>query len=400
MNARTGAYANGQEIVYLDNAATTFPKPEIVHEFANDFYRRFGGNAGRGNNPMARACARLLDETRSKCAAWLGAPSADQVIFTASATHSLNLAILGHDFRRDDIVYVSPFEHNSVLRPLEHLRLSKGIQIREIPFDSRTHTCKLEELQIAFQYEPPAMVCVTHASNVTGIMPPVSDIARLARHANENVVVVVDGAQTAGLYELPLGEGLIDALIFSGHKSFYASYGIAGVVLGTSWRPKLLYFGGTGTNSESVQMPTHLPSAYEAGSHNIWAVAALNAAVDWLNSLGRAAIVNHTIEMARELRQILAKYDTIKLYGPSKTELSSGIISFNVEGFQPQAIENLLGARGIAVRAGLHCAPWTHRWLSTNSTGGTIRMSPGYFQTTDDINRVGELLGEVLGDHV
>jgi len=376
------------QLIYLDNAATTYPKPESVYLYADRFYRRYGGNAGRGGNPMARACARLLAETRALLAAWLHAPAPETVIFTSSATHALNLAILGAHLRSHDTIYVTPFEHNSVLRPVEHLRQTKGIQVRQIPFSRYTYTCQFDKLKAAFQSEPPAMVCVTQASNVCGLMPPVEQIAQLAKAINPQAIIIVDGAQTAGLYPLPAGSGLIDAFIFSGHKSLYGPYGIAGLVLATKWRPAPLLFGGTGTISESVHMPSNLPSAYEAGSHNIWAVAGLKAALEWLIQTGRDAIIEQTMNQAHELREELEMLPDIELYTPPQSVPWCGITSFTVEYTQPQAIEAALGAQDIAVRAGLHCAPWVHEWMGTKMQGGTVRVSPGYF---NDVAEVGQL---------
>jgi cysteine desulfurase family protein len=387
MNVKTAVYAEEPEIIYLDNAATTWPKPDSVYEFANEFYRRYGGNAGRGNNPLARACARLLDETRHKVADWLDAPTPEQLVFTSSATHALNLAIFGHKFRSGDVIYVSPFEHNSVLRPVEQLRRTQGIQVRQIPFNRRTYACKLEKLEAAFQIEPPTMVCVTQASNVCGLMPPVVEIARLAKKAAPNAVIVVDAAQTAGLYPLLSSDGLIDALIFSGHKSLYALYGIAGLVLGSDWRPKPLLFGGTGTLSESVEMPTALPFSYEAGSHNILAIAGLSAAVDWLQAIGREKIVETTLASARQIQQELKDYSQIELFNPNGNNAWCGILSFTIESTSPQMVENILGSQGIAVRAGFHCAPWAHRWLKTNDLGGTLRVSSGFFNNKSEADK-------------
>jgi selenocysteine lyase/cysteine desulfurase len=392
MTSEAPGNAVDDSIIYLDNAATTFPKPACVYEAADDFYRLYGGNAGRGGNPLARACARLLAETREGLAAWLGAPSPERVIFTASATHALNLAILGTDLHPRNAIYVTPFEHNSVLRPVEHLRQTRGIQVQEIPFDRRTYACQFDKLSAAFQVAPPALVCVTQASNVCGLMPPVLEIARLARETNPNAVVIVDGAQTAGLYPLSLTEGTIDAFIFSGHKSLYGPYGVAGVVLASDWRPTPLLFGGTGTISESVQMPDDLPSAYEAGSHNVWAIAGLKAALEWLQETGREAILFHTLEVAEQLRGELERLPGVMIYAPPKGEQWCGILSCTVEGMQPQAIEAALGAKGIAVRAGLHCASWAHRWLRTMDSGGTVRISLGYLSLLDYIEPVIDFL--------
>lgn len=374
-------------VIYLDNAATTFPKPESVYTEANLFYARYGGNAGRGGNPLARACTRLLAETREMLAAWLDAPSIESIIFTASATHALNQAIFGVTIHPGDAIYVTPFEHNSVLRPVEYLRQTRGALVRQIPFARRTYTCQMDKLAVAFQAEPPAIVCITQASNVCGVMPPVQDVARLAKQANPQSIVIVDGAQAAGLYPLNLKSGLIDALIFSGHKSLYGPYGIAGLVLGSTWKPTPLLFGGTGTFSESIEMPTDLPSAYEAGSHNIWAIAGLHAALDWLKHNRRETITEHSISLAKQLLSGLADLPGIEIYVPNELTSWCGIISLTIEGASPQTIEAALGAKEIAVRAGLHCAPWAHRWLGTIEGGGTVRASLSHFNKSADIER-------------
>jgi cysteine desulfurase family protein len=388
--------AKGTDIIYLDNAATTFPKPESVYSFADMFYRSSGGNAGRGGNPLAREGARLLNETREHLALWLGVNSPENIIFTSSATEALNLAILGCKLLSGDTIYVTPFEHNSVLRPIEHLRQTLGIQVRQIPFAYRTYTCELDKLSAAFQAESPAMVCITQASNVNGFMPPLLEIARLAKSANPRTIVVVDGAQTAGLYPLSLADGLVDAYVFSGHKSLYGPYGVSGLVLASSWRPRPLLFGGTGTVSESVQMPTRLPSAYEAGSQNIWAIAGLNAALKWLDEVGRDAIVEHTLALSCQLQNRLRNIPDIEVFTPPSNTSWCGIISFTIDSIAPQAMELSLGAKDIAVRAGLHCSPWTHEWMGTKESGGTIRLSTGYFNKVKHLSQIEDALLDLL----
>lgn len=386
------------QIIYLDNAATTFPKPQEMYREANEFYTRYGGNAGRGGNPLARVATRLLTDTRELLAEFLAAPSEEQVIFTASATHALNLAILGMELRAGDVVYISPFEHNSVLRPVEHLRQTKGVQVRSIPFSSKSYSCQLDKLAVVFQTEPPAAVCITQASNVCGIMPPIQEIALLAKQANSQVIIIVDGAQTAGLYPLNLKNNLIDAFIFSGHKSLYGPYGVAGLILSSAWRPAPLLFGGTGTFSESIEMPAGLPSAYEAGSHNIWAIAGLHAALTWLRQYEREEITYHNLMLAKQLCAKLASFPTVALHVPPEAMPWCGIISFTIEDISPQTIETALGAKGIAVRAGLHCAPWTHQWLGTLREGGTVRVSLGYFNTTTDIDAFLAVVQDIAAD--
>ena len=384
-----------EKLIYFDNAATTYPKPECVYQAADQFYRCYGGNAGRGANPLARKGAELIAETRSMLSAWLGAPSPEQIVFTPSATVALNLAILGTELRHGDVVYVTPFEHNSVLRPLEHLRQAIGVVVQQMPFDPYTMACQFDRLAAQFGVDPPALVCVTQASNVCGTMPPVLEMARVAKDSNPNAVVIVDGAQVAGLYPLPLGDGVIDTHVFSGHKSLYGPYGVAGLVLATDWRPVPLLFGGTGTSSESVQMPFSLPSAYEAGSHNVWAIAGLRAALEWLQEKERKAVVMHTLQLAERMRDRLMNLPGVQVYVPLKDAPWCGIVSFNIEDVVPQAVETALGAKGFAVRAGLHCAPWTHRYLGTTANGGTVRVSVGQFNSVEEVERLLETIQSI-----
>jgi len=382
-------------ITYLDNAATTFPKPECVYQAADKFYRHYGGNAGRGANPLARKGSELITETRALLAAWLGASSPEQVVFTPSATIALNLTIFGARLRPNDAVYVTPFEHNSVLRPLEHLRQTINISIHEIPFHFKTMICDLEKLKAMFRVTPPAMICATQASNVCGVMPPLTEILSLSREFQDcHCINIVDGAQTAGLYPLNLMDGLIDALIFSGHKSLYGPYGIAGLVLPnlSQWRPAPFLFGGTGTVSDSLDMPDILPSAYEVGSQNIYAIAGLQAALRWLQTTGRETIVAHTRAITSQLREVLDDIPKVVLYVPDDN-MWAGILSFTVAGTRPQTIEMALGGKGISVRAGLHCAPWAHRWLGTMDQGGTVRVSLGFFNSSNEIEMLFDILG-------
>jgi selenocysteine lyase/cysteine desulfurase len=384
-------------LIYLDNAATTYPKPECVYQAADKFYRLYGGNAGRGANPLARKSAELIAETRVMLSDWLGASSPERVILTPSATVALNLAILGAKLRHGDVVYATPFEHNSVLRPLEHLRQSVGVFINEIPFDRPTMACQLDSLAVQFRAEPPALVCITQASNVCGIMPPVLEIARLAKKTNPEAVVVVDGAQVAGLHLLLLGGSLVDAYIFSGHKSLHGPYGTAGLVLSSDWRPTPLLYGGTGTISESVKMPSDLPSAYEAGSHNVWAIAGLKAALKWLHASGRESIVSHKLDLACQLRDELENLPGIRMHVPSEVEAWCGVLSFAIEGIRSQSIEITLGSKGIAVRAGLHCAPWSHRWLGTVKNGGSVRVSLGFKSSLGDVKQLVNAISNIVG---
>ena len=377
--------------VYLDNAATTYPKPESVYTAMDAFYRQHGGNAGRGSNPLARKSAALLDETRLIVAQWL---DASDVVFTASATMALNTVILGAGLRAGDIVYTTPFEHNSVLRPLEFLRQSRGIDLRVLPFDKLTFACDLPEIEQQFQLDKPALVCLTQVSNVTGYMPPVEQIFQATRAANPAVITLVDGAQAAGLISVDMS--LVDALVFSGHKSLYGPYGIAGIAFGSDWRPQPLLYGGTGTVSESIEMPASGPSRFEAGSHNICALAGLNAAVKWLNAIGRDAVHAKISDLTSCLIEGLASLPGVELFLPADMSRHHGVVSFTLDGVEPQALGTVLGARDIAVRAGLHCAPWAHEFMGTLVRGGALRASAGWFNEAGDVEALVDCLYEAV----
>ncbi len=379
-------------LIYLDNAATTYPKPEAVYEAMDYFYRHYGGNAGRGANPLARKASALVDETRILVSRWLDAPN---VVFTSSATVALNTVILGAGLRAGDIVYTTPFEHNSVLRPLEHLRQNRGIDVRALPFDKLTFACDLDAVERYFQLDKPAMVCLSQVSNVTGYMSPVDRIFKCARALNPAVITLVDGAQAAGL--IPVNMSLADALVFSGHKSLYGACGVAGIAFGGEWRPQPLLYGGTGTVSESIKMPVSGVSRFEAGSHNVSALAGLNAAVKWLNETGRDAINAKIAGVTQHLIGALAGVYGVQLYLPGDISQHHGVVSFAVEGVAPQAVESILGAQNIAARAGLHCAPWVHGFMGTRDAGGTVRVSPGYFSEDNDVAALAGCVDSVVG---
>lgn len=380
-----------QPIIYLDNAATTFPKPEAVYQAMDSFYRQFGGNAGRGANPLARKAAALVDETRSMLRKWLNAL---EVVFSPSATIALNIAILGSRLRTGDVVYVTPFEHNSVLRPLEHLRKTIGIEIRVLSFDKHTLECKLDEIKKLFRIEPPALLCMSQVSNVMGLVISVDDLTQIAKQVAPNCITLVDGSQAAGLR--PLEMSRVDALVWSGHKSLYGPYGVAGIAFGTTWRPEPLIRGGTGTVSESIDMPSEGVSRLEAGSQNISAIAGLNAALKWLNETQREVINSHTRNLTQQLCDMLLTKSGINLYSPQDRNLIAGIVSFTVDGIRPQMIETALGAQNVAVRAGLHCSPWTHEYLKTTQYGGTVRISVGYFNSEYDIGAFQTIIERVI----
>lgn len=380
------------EAVYLDNAATTFPKPEEVYSYADKAYREFGANANRGGSPLARKASELIDSTRYSVATWFSVKK-EQIIFSPSATLSLNQVILGSRLTPGATIYVTPFEHNSVLRPLERLRDQLDIRKKILKVDKESYEFKLTEIETQFKAAIPEMVILNHASNVLGLITPVRKIASMVKEINPNAVIIVDGAQLSCMDGLKIDDGLIDYYIFSAHKALYGPYGAAGFVLGSDNRPDPVIFGGTGTQSETLTMPSITPDAYEPGSPNLWSLAGLNAALSWIEEVGKENILSKQEKLKSYLIEGLESLDNAVVYKPLG-EMTS-VVSFNVKDLPPQTVENYLGSQGISVRAGLHCAPWAHDHLGTLEIGGTVRVSPGYFNTEQQIEFFLDLISQL-----
>ena len=395
--------------LYFDNAATTFPKPECVYHFMDSFYREHGGNAGRGQYKLAAEATKMIFETRGFIKEILQCPNKD-VIFTPSATIALNMVIQGlvagfekgHYFaslvpsddrlkdsvsKIDDhsvpVVYISPFEHNSVTRVLFHFEKSGKIQVKEL-FVSEDFEYDIGKINAQFAQTPPDLVIVSHASNVIGLVAPVLEIFSAAKKFN--AVTVTDMAQTAGLVPLNVGSELVDFAVFAGHKTLYGPFGIAGFVKSKNVALDPVLFGGTGVDSANQEMPENIPSRYEMGSQNICAVAGLYAATKWL--LENAEEIRSTEEKNhRRLLEILSQYDFVKILGPkdrfSQKTKCIGVVSTLFDGYSAEDIGNVFDEKEIAVRTGLECSPLAHKFLGT-FPAGTVRFSVGYFTGEED----------------
>ena len=237
------------ETAYFDNAATTFPKPSVVYDYADSFYRNSGGNIGRGGNALAVAAGEIAKAAKSNLKKLYDCP-AGEVVFTTSATDALNRILLGLNLAKDDVVYCTPFEHNAVTRPLFHLAETTGIRIGILPFDDETFVPRYEEIEEAFAAQPPRLVVMTHASNVCGAVVPVETVARMAKAYG--ATTVIDMSQTAGLLPLQLSSDLFDFAVFAGHKTLYGPFGIGGFICkrGAELRPVFLA-GMASTRSSS-----------------------------------------------------------------------------------------------------------------------------------------------------
>lgn len=380
-------------MIYFDNAATTYPKPEVVYQKMDQFYREYGVNAGRGSYKVAKKGAELIEETRNKLASILEVKGDKEIIFTPSATMAINLILQGLDWKEGDIVYYSPFEHNAVLRTLYKLEKDYDLNLIEIPVNNITLEFKLEELEQMFVSQTPKLVAVSHVSNVCGVIAPVEEIADLVEKYNGSILV--DGAQGAAL--LPVDLSNVDYYIWTSHKTLYGSFGVAGIIMDKKAKePAPLIYGGTGSASEKKEMPIETPIRYEAGSTNIQAIAALNAALGWLEEVSTVKVFEHEKRLTLKLIEILKEFIDIKLFLPNDLDNHFNVVAANFAGYKPYEIGKILDEQfNIAVRTGLHCAPKVHEFLGT-LPNGLVRFSLGYFNTEDEIERLREVLDKFL----
>jgi cysteine desulfurase family protein len=366
-------------MIYLDNAATTFPKPEIVFEYVDWVQRNCAVNTGRGSYKLAQEAMKISDRARIKFAELVHASSANSVVFTPSATVAANEVIYGLDWDGLKNVYVSPFEHNAVMRPLELVRDRFGISIYTLPFDKKTQELDKEEMERLFSMNTPDYVFINQISNVTGVIVPVNDIGYSAHEYG--ATVIVDGSQSVGIIEMDLRNSPIDYLIFAGHKNLYASWGIGGFVTNTSKSLNITLAGGTGSNSLDTNM-----HGYEAGSPNIIAIASLDKSLEWLNEIGIDVIDDHKHKLTKKLIEGLMSCN-VELYIPEDDSIHTSVVSFNVPGYEPDEVGMILDQDfDIAVRTGYHCAPLIHKLIGTEERKGTVRVSVGYFNSEEDID--------------
>lgn len=383
-------------MIYLDNAATTFPKPDCVYDKVNIVQRSIAVNVGRGSYSAASEAMRIVDETRQLLASLVGAASPDDVVFTPSATIAANEIILGLEWDSFKNVYVTPFEHNAIARPLFRKCRELGIEIQMIPFDSNTHMLDEEELARLFAVNPPDYVFLNHVSNVTGTIVPVEKIAELSKDCG--ALVIVDGSQSIGLIPIELKKSSIDYLIFAGHKNLYASWGIGGFIANSSYPLKPVLSGGTGSDSLNLDMSQKTPAGFEFASPNIIAIASLHESIKWLKDISMREIAMHKDQLMQKLIAGLAECGVL-LYLPSDESNHTSVLSFNVPDYEADEIGVILNEDfDIAVRTGYHCAPFIHSFLNTIETKGTVRVSLGYFNTEEDVTALITAITDIMED--
>lgn len=367
------------EAVYLDNAVTSWPKPEWVYEAADFYNRKIGASPGRGSHRRTLEASRILLETREALARLFNAAEASSIVFTANATESINLALKGL-LEPGDHVIISSMEHNAVARPLSALQ-ERGVEVSVAPCapDGELDPHDLMPLIRGCT----RLICLLHASNLTGTIMPVAEVGKIARQ--HGVLFLVDAAQSAGVLEIDVEEQHIDLLAFTGHKGLMGLQGTGGLYIrpGLDLRP--LKEGGTGSLSEHTLQPDFMPDRFESGTPNTPGLAGLGAGVRFIQKTGIEKIFQHEKELTEMLLCGLSEIRGVTLYGPEDSRRRTAVVSFNIEGLECGEVAFMLEqAFGIVCRSGLHCAPLAHQTVGTLKRGA-VRLSPGYFNSREEI---------------
>jgi cysteine desulfurase/selenocysteine lyase len=379
-------------VIYLDNAATSFPKAPGVIEAMGAFLATTAGNPGRSGHALALGAQAVVTATRRGLATLLGAPDPSRVVFTANATDALNVALWGLLVAGDRVITTS-VEHNAVARPLVALG-DAGVQVTRVTC-APDGTLDPGDLERALRAGPARLVVLTHASNVTGTILPVAEAARLAHE--HGALVLVDAAQTAGVLPLDVVAMGLDLVALPGHKGLLGPTGTGGLYVGPGIRLRPLRQGGTGTRSEEERQPEELPEALEAGTLNTVGIAGLGSALEYLAERGVAAIRAHEQALTGRLLDGLRAIPGVTVHGTGDAERQVATVSITLVGWEPVDLGAALdGSFGIAVRAGLQCAPLAHRTAGTWPRG-TVRLSPGAFTTDDDIDQALRALRALAG---
>ena len=379
------------DAVYLDNAATTFPKPSEVYDYMMDMYKNYGINAGRGKSSSSVNIDMIIEDTRKMLKNLVNAKDSYEAVFAPSATIALNQILFGLDYSSIKNIYITKFEHNAVLRTLNEIKKREDINIHFLDFDSNEWDYDYDEIKYKFSNAKPDLVIVNHTSNVFGYTSDIEKIYEVSKEYNPKYII--DASQSLGVESIDVWKCKFDFIVFAGHKTLYAPFGIAGFIMNKSIDLKPLIYGGTGTESANLNMPNVNPTKYEAGSMNILSVFGLYKALLWINEVGIESIKERKRQLTDKLVNVIEKYDYIQTYIPKQNHTS--IVSFRVKGYPVDSMgEAIANNYNIALRYGLHCAPYAHE-ITNTLPEGTIRVSIGYFTTEEDIKRFDYALSEL-----
>jgi cysteine desulfurase family protein len=384
------------ERIYMDNSATSFPKPAAVTQAMVDFARHCGASAGRGAYEEAKACGRMMEECRRLVAELINAESPERIVFTLNCSEALVIAIRGllNAAPAGSHAITTMTEHNSVLRPYNALKKQIGLIPEFIACDPQTALVDPEDIRRAIRPETKLIACV-HVSNVTGTMQPIKDVARIAREAD--IPCLIDAAQSAGHVSLDVQALGADFVAFPGHKGLLGPLG-TGILYIRPGLEKILPTmkeGGTGTISELAVQPETMPDKYEIGSHNAIGLAGLTEGVRYLLDRGVENIRAHDVALSESFLHRTEGVDRLNVYGPKDLEHRCGVFSVNIDGMKPGELADILEREfGICTRPGIHCAPGAHQTIGTHPSG-TCRFSFGPETSQSQVIKSAEALAEI-----
>ncbi|NLY66002.1 MAG: aminotransferase class V-fold PLP-dependent enzyme [Tissierellia bacterium] len=376
-------------MIYFDNGATTFPKPDEVYDAIMKAMKEYGANPGRSGHKLAIRMGREIYETRELLAKLFNIDNPMNIIFTSNCTESLNLAIKGI-LSKGDHVITSSMEHNSVLRPLAALE-KEGVELTIVKGDP-TGKIKVEDIANSIRSNT-KLIVITHVSNLTGTIMPIEEIGRIAKE--KGILLLVDAAQSAGVYDIDVKKMNIDMLAFPGHKGLLGPQGTGGLYIREGLLLKEIKQGGTGSFSHVLDMPDILPDRYESGTLNGPGIVGLGAGIRYILNKGIENIRKHEEELTKHFIEGLMQIDKVKVYGPLNEKEQGAVVSINIGDEDSSEISFILDEKyDIQVRPGLHCAPLAHKTIGTFEQG-VVRFSFGPFNTHDQIDYALKAIREI-----
>ena len=378
-------------MIYLDNAATTFPKPKAVTESVYRCMTEYCANPGRGSHKMAIEGAKEIYDARELISQFFNLGNPMRVIFTSNATDSLNIGIKGF-LKPGDHVITTQMEHNSVLRPLHELS-NKGVEVTIVDCDSEGKV-KVEDIENSIKSNT-ALIVTTHVSNLTGTIFPIKEIGEVCK--KHNLKYLLDASQSAGVIEIDMKENNIHMLAAPGHKGLLGPQGTGILLVDESVDLDTIKEGGTGSDSSKPMQPKFYPDRLESGTPNLPGIVGLKRGIEYILSKGIKSIYSHEKNLLDLFINELQKIDKIKIYGPKDCDLRSGVVPINVEGIDSSEVSFILDDEfDIATRPGVHCAPLAHKAIGTEKIGA-VRFSVGPFNTEEDILAAVHALKEIAG---
>ncbi len=380
-----------EELIYLDNGATSFPKPESVYNFMDTFYRNNGVSPGRSGYDLSIETGNIVENTRKSMTKLFNGTDPNRLVFSMNSTDSLNIAINGL-LKPGDHAISTTIEHNAVLRPLHHQRVYNDVEVDYIPFDENGFV-NPDDFLPKFK-STTRLVVVNHGSNVIGTIQPIKEIGKMCKE--RGITFLVDASQTAGKIPIDIEDSNVDVIAFTGHKSLLGPTGIGGLYVKDDVVIKHTRAGGTGVKSAERHHLEEYPYRLEYGTLNIVGIAGLYAGLKWLNEKGIETIHDHEMNLTRKLLDGLNNIDNVVTYCVNDLANHIGVLSFNLKGFEAVNTGTILdGDYNIAVRTGLQCAPLVHEQLGTDKLHGTVRIGFGPFNTEAHVKKAIEAIGEI-----